>query len=481
MKLKKLLPFLFILLILVLLPFKTQAKKPVCATYLTQIGCTHCAKTDPVVLVKALKENPNFYVIEYETSQNQENAFAIMDYNQNYSTPLGVPTLIFGDKDFLVGDRNILDKLDQVIDKRPGNKCPLRKGDAISLKELDFNSLDGRPNIWHSNKILVKQEGGADNKLLHQLLETNKPEKLVKESGFNLVKSQKIALSGQSVEFDKAASINGWLYQWKTSDSIIKDSSNQGSIIGLNKENSEPQNKDTQAEKEKSLTIAKVLSLGAVDAVNPCALAVLILMMVTIITYNAKDKKKLLLAGLGFVAAVFVTYIIYGIIIIKFFQVIQALALVRIWLYRILGFVAIILGILNIKDFFNYSPGSFGTEMPMFLRPKVKKIISGVTSPIGAMGTGFFVTVFLLPCTIGPYVIAGGILSALKMIEVLPWLLLYNFIFVLPMLVIVFLIYGGLGRIKDVKKWKDKNIKYLHLVAGSIMALLGIAMVLGLV
>ncbi len=481
MKIKKLVPLLSLLLLFILLPLKTQAKEPVCATYLTQVGCTHCAKTDPVVLNEVFDKHSNFYVIEYEVFKDKVNAPFLMDYHEKYSTPLGVPTLVFGKQDFLVGDRDILKNLDQNINQKEGNKCSLKTGETVSLNNLDFNTLAGKPKIWHNNKILVKQKGGADNAFLHQLLTTNSPEKLIKENRFDLTKPKKIALSGQSIKFDKAANINGWLYQWKTSNLSSEDSSNQGSIIGLNEENSGSQSQDNQNKKEKTLTIAKVLSLGTVDAVNPCALAVLILMMITIVTYNAKDKKKLLLAGLGFVLAVFVTYIIYGIIIVKFFQVVQALASIKIWLYRILGVIAIILGVLNIRDFFHYTPGSFGTEMPMFLRPKVKKIISGVTSPIGAMGTGFFVTVFLLPCTIGPYVIAGGILSVLEMIEVIPWLLLYNFIFVLPMLVIVFLIYGGMSRIKDVQKWKDNNIKYLHLIAGSIMVLLGIAMILGLV
>jgi cytochrome c biogenesis protein CcdA len=118
--------------------------------------------------------------------------------------------------------------------------------------------------------------------------------------------------------------------------------------------------------------------------------------------------------------------------------------------------------------------------MPLFLRPKVKKIISKITSPKGAFLIGAFVTFFLLPCTIGPYVIAGGILSALELLKTFPWLLLYNLVFVLPMIVIVGLVYFGFRKVEDVSSWKEKNIKYLHLLAGIIITLLGIIMVLGL-
>lgn len=227
------------------------------------------------------------------------------------------------------------------------------------------------------------------------------------------------------------------------------------------------------------LSMTKIIGLAAVDAVNPCALAVLTLMLIAILTYNPKDKRNVLLAGLAFTASVYLLYLVYGLIIIRFFQVVQALTSIRLWLYQILGLAAVVLGLLNIKDFLWYKEGGLMTEMPMSMRPKLKKIISGVTSPRGAFVVGAFVTIFLLPCTIGPYVIAGGILSSLELLKTVPWLLVYNAIFVAPMLVITVLVYAGIARVEDVSGWKDRNIRYLHLTAGLIMFALGIAMVMG--
>jgi len=39
-------------------------------------------------------------------------------------------------------------------------------------------------------------------------------------------------------------------------------------------------------------------------------------------------------------------------------------------LYKVLGVVAIILGVLQIKDFITYKAGGFGTEMPISLKTK---------------------------------------------------------------------------------------------------------------
>ncbi len=227
------------------------------------------------------------------------------------------------------------------------------------------------------------------------------------------------------------------------------------------------------------LTLAKVVSLAVVDAINPCALAVLALMLIAILTYNPKNRLNVLFAGLAFSLSVFIMYFIYGLIIIKFFQIIQALSSVRFYLYKCLAVAAIIIGGLNIRDYISYKPGALGTEMPLMMRPKVKKIISKVTSPSGAFIVGLFVTVFLLPCTIGPYIIAGGILSAMKIIKTIPPLLLYNAIFVIPMIFITGMVYLGIKKVDDVSEWKDRNIRKLHLFAGIIMIGLGIAMLIG--
>ena len=112
-------------------------------------------------------------------------------------------------------------------------------------------------------------------------------------------------------------------------------------------------NKSESFKTSSRFTFAKIFSLAVVDSVNPCAFAVLTLMLIAILTYNPHQKKRILFAGFSFVASVFLMYLIYGLIIIRFFQIVQALANVRIYLYKALGGLAILLGLLNIKDFIN--------------------------------------------------------------------------------------------------------------------------------
>jgi cytochrome c biogenesis protein CcdA/glutaredoxin len=234
---------------------------------------------------------------------------------------------------------------------------------------------------------------------------------------------------------------------------------------------------DLQREK---LTFASVISLAFADSINPCEMAVLILCLVALLAKNPADRKKVLLGGLMFSLAIFLTYIIYGGIIITFFKFIQGyFAAIGGYVRIFFALLAVFLGYMNIKDSINYKPGSFMTEMPIGLRPLAKKMISNITSPAGAFVIGVFVTLFLMPCTMGPYLIVGNLLSSLEWLKSLPWLLFYNFIFILPMIVITLIVYFGMKRVEDVSGWKDKHIRKLHLIAGIVLVLLGIAMMLG--
>jgi len=84
------------------------------------------------------------------------------------------------------------------------------------------------------------------------------------------------------------------------------------------------------------------------------------------------------------------------------------------------------------------------------------------------------ITLFELPCTDGPYIFALGYLSSLSKITILPYLLYYNFLFVLPLLVITILIYAGFASIEKAAAWKERNLRILNLITGLLMIGLGI-------
>jgi len=227
------------------------------------------------------------------------------------------------------------------------------------------------------------------------------------------------------------------------------------------------------------INLLRITTLAIVDSINPCALAVLAMVLITILIQNPEKRKRVLFAGLAFSASVFVGYLFYGIIMIQLFKSFNEWVLKNSNLfYNVLAVLAMLIGALNVKDFFMYKKGSFATEMPLFLRPKVKRVIEKITSPKGAFVIGFLVTIFLLPCTIGPYIIASGMLSEIGVTGAIPWLLYYNLIFILPMLIITGLVYYGFTRVEDVSGWKERNVRLLHLIAGILMFLVGISLLM---
>lgn len=222
---------------------------------------------------------------------------------------------------------------------------------------------------------------------------------------------------------------------------------------------------------------AKITPLALADSVNPCAIAVLTMVLVSILIENPKDKKRVLHSGLAFILAVFLGYTFYAEVLIQFFKGFAAFfAKNSMTVKYVLASLSMIIGALNVKDFFNYKKGSLGTEMPLFMRPKVKKLTRNITGPKGAFIIGFVITLFLLPCTAGPLVVAAGLLSELPILTTIFYILYYNLLFVLPMLIITLLVFWGFKEVDEVSGWKERNIKKLHLIAGVLLFAVGFAL-----
>ena len=220
--------------------------------------------------------------------------------------------------------------------------------------------------------------------------------------------------------------------------------------------------------------------LALADSVNPCAIAVLAMVLMSILIHDPTKKKRVLYAGFAFISSVYIGYMVYGLIITQFFRSFaEVLRVNAVYVYNGLGLFAMILGALNIKDYFRYHKGGIATEMPMSFRPKIRKVIEKISSPIGAFVIGFCVTLFLLPCTIGPYIIASGLLAELGMMGAIPWLLYYNFLFIIPMLVIVLLVAFSFRQVEEVSGWQKKNIRRLHLISGILLFAVGLALIAG--
>ncbi len=215
-----------------------------------------------------------------------------------------------------------------------------------------------------------------------------------------------------------------------------------------------------------NVPIPLLISAAFVDASNPCALAVLILLLATVIA--AGGRRRALLSGLAFSLAIFASYFLMG---VGLYKAITAFSLPK-YISLAIGILSILIGLANMKDVFWYGK-YFVMEVPLSWRPKMQSILKKVASPIGALGAGFVVSLFLVPCSSGPYVVILGLLAErVNTGRTLSLLVLYNFVFVLPMLIITLAMYFG-SKMGKLEHWRKKNLRILHLVAGAVMLFIG--------
>tara|TARA_Y100000310_G_scaffold97479_1_gene95110 strand:- start:1432 stop:2148 length:717 start_codon:yes stop_codon:yes gene_type:complete len=214
-----------------------------------------------------------------------------------------------------------------------------------------------------------------------------------------------------------------------------------------------------------------LITTALVDSVNPCAIGVLILLVTTLLALS-DNKKQLLTVGLIYIAAVFTTYLLAGIGLLYFLQKFNFAEP----LGMIVGSFIIILALIDIKDFFWEGKG-ISLTIPASQTGRLKRMAKKATIP-GAILMGIFVSAVELPCTGGPYLAILMVLESLGLTpKVLSYLALYNFIFVLPLLIILLMVYYGLSA-KKVHQWKAEKRKWMRLFLGLLMLALGIILIL---
>lgn len=176
-----------------------------------------------------------------------------------------------------------------------------------------------------------------------------------------------------------------------------------------------------------------IIAAAFVDSINPCAFSVLFITL-TFLFSLGHSRSQIIKTGLTYVAGIFLTYVLIGLGVLKvltIFNIPNGMAKI--------GAVAIILfGVINmINEFFPRFP--IKLKMPDASHGKVGELIAKATVP-AAFVLGLLVGMFEFPCTGGPYLLVLGLLHDDGLfIKGFIYLILYNFIFVLPLLIAIFI------------------------------------------
>lgn len=226
------------------------------------------------------------------------------------------------------------------------------------------------------------------------------------------------------------------------------------------------------------LTLGIIIGAALADSINPCVFGVLIFLL-AFMTRVFKNRHKMLLGALLYTVIVYLTYLALGFGILR---VTTSIGIAN-GFYWFASIVAILAGLVEIKDFFWYGKG-FSLQMIPGAAARIKKYTSRVermekrhpfTLMLMTAVLGIFVVLVELPCTGAPYFAVLALLSQGALSEAIPLLLLYNFIFIVPLLVIVAIAYFGRG--KKMEQWRQKNRGLMRLVIGLFLIALGLYMI----
>ncbi len=219
-------------------------------------------------------------------------------------------------------------------------------------------------------------------------------------------------------------------------------------------------------------TLSIVVASAAIDSINPCAIGVLIL-MVSVVLGGKGSVSRLLFLGSLYIGAIFFTYLIAGLGLIYFLQSVPLF--VAEYLSLFVGSFVILAGLLEIKDFYWYGQG-LSLQIPPYFAQKIHEYSKNITVP-GVIFLGVFIAGVELPCTGAPYLAIITLLSLNFDAYAAFLLVLYNIIFVAPLIIILLMVAGG-TRVSSIKKWKQNNKGYMRFAIGYMLIALGWLLIL---
>lgn len=220
------------------------------------------------------------------------------------------------------------------------------------------------------------------------------------------------------------------------------------------------------------LTVPAVIAAALIDSINPCAFAVLIFLLTYLI--SLRDRRRVLVAGMVYISAVFVVYFISG---LGLFALVQQAGIAGI-VATIAAVIAIIAGIINIADAVR-DKAIPSLSIPASQKDRIRKYVTRATLP-AAFILGALVSIVELPCTGGVYLAILGLLSStMTMSAGIPYLLLYNAIFVAPLVVILLVVYAGVTT-DTLDTLQGRGRRWMRGMIGVFLIMLGLLMLSGI-
>jgi cytochrome c biogenesis protein CcdA len=179
-----------------------------------------------------------------------------------------------------------------------------------------------------------------------------------------------------------------------------------------------------------------------------------------------KNRERILAYGLFYILGIFAVYFLIGLGLLQVLHIFN----VPHFMSKIGAGLLILFGLVNILEtLFPRFPVRFA--IPHSAHDKMNSLVEKVSFP-AMFALGALVGLCEFPCTGGPYLTVVGLLHDTKTYwQGAGYLILYNLVFILP-LVVILLIASNQTLVEKVKNFQKSNKGYEKIVAGLVMIIL---------
>jgi len=243
----------------------------------------------------------------------------------------------------------------------------------------------------------------------------------------------------------------------------------------------EQEGKSNVQEQFRNMSWLTVVLAGLVDGLNPCAFATLIF-FISYLTLSGRQGKEIIYVGIAFTLGVFLAYLIIG---LGFYKVLDLLGnilnVVAKWVYVFTALLCLTLAVLSFRDVHKAKSGNLEDmqlKLPKGLRRRINAVIrkgrSANRYAVGAFFSGIAISLLELACTGQVYLPTIIFVSSVPelRLQAIFYLVLYNMLFILPLVVVFVLAYLGTTS-KDLTNFLKKHAAAVKIGLGIVFTVLG--------
>lgn len=304
------------------------------------------------------------------------------------------------------------------------------------------------PSCVHCNKLKAEYWPGLKEQYKDSV---NFIELDISQGGNNIIFAETAKAYGvQEMGYPAAAIGSTFLMGYPTEIKTYADAAIEKAML-LNEKTNLVQTDAQDPQKAFSkITLWAIIGSGLVDGINPCAFAVIVF-FVSFLTVYKYTRKEIIVVGTAYCAAVFAAYVLIGLGLFKFLYAMSAFAYVIKGFYILTAAVCLLFFVLALYDFWVYKKTGKAEKMllqlPTNLKVRIHKIMgfflrekhdSSIRLTLAALAVGFAVSLVEAVCTGQVYLPTVVLIMQDPAFRVKAWLflLLYNLMFIFPLVLI---------------------------------------------